>query len=148
VAPRTENTPGLLGALDQAGVSPVRFHADRVEIAGVPFAVKELKAVRESDARLLAHVHRENGEAATIIVATGSQQRRGELYRGIDDFIDGTHKQISRCRRFYRSGDGSFREFTAPFRYVWPAALDLAARITGTALEHRWAWWDRSTVHW
>src|SRR5271166_5283732 len=67
-----------------------------------------------------------------------------EDYIGIDDFIDRTHKQISRSRHFYRNPDGSFREFTAPFRYVWPAELDLMARIAGMTLEHRWAWWDRS----
>ena len=67
-----------------------------------------------------------------------------EDYIGIDDFIDRTHKQISRSRHFYRSDDDSFREFTAPFRYVWPAELDLMARIAGMTLEHRWAWWDRS----
>jgi SAM-dependent methyltransferase len=67
-----------------------------------------------------------------------------EDYVGIDDFIDRTHKQISRSRHFYRNPDGSFREFTAPFRYVWPAELDLMARIAGMTLEHRWAWWDRS----
>jgi SAM-dependent methyltransferase len=67
-----------------------------------------------------------------------------EDYIGIDDFIDRTHRQISRSRHFYRRDDGSFREFTAPFRYVWPAELDLMARIAGMTLEHRWAWWDRS----
>ena len=67
-----------------------------------------------------------------------------EDYIGIDDFIDRTHKQISRSRHFYRNDNGSFREFTAPFRYVWPAELDLMARIAGMTLEHRWAWWDRS----
>ncbi len=67
-----------------------------------------------------------------------------EDYIGIDDFIDRTHNQISRSRHFYRRRDGSFREFTAPFRYVWPAELDLMARIAGMTLEHRWAGWDRS----
>jgi len=67
-----------------------------------------------------------------------------EDYIGIDDFIDRTHKQISRSRHFNRRRDGSFSEFTAPFRYVWPAELDLMARIAGMTLEHRWAWWDRS----
>ncbi len=67
-----------------------------------------------------------------------------EDYIGIDDFIDRTHKQISRSRHFSRRDDGSFREFTAPFRYVWPSELDLMARIAGMMLEHRWAWWDRS----
>jgi SAM-dependent methyltransferase len=65
-------------------------------------------------------------------------------YIGIDDYIDRTHKQISRSRHFYRNPDGNFREFTAPFRYVWPSELDLMARIAGMTLEHRWAWWDRS----
>jgi SAM-dependent methyltransferase len=67
-----------------------------------------------------------------------------EDYIGVDDFIDRTHKQISRSRHFYRSPDGNFREFTAPFRYVWPAELDLMARIAGMTLEHRWASWNRS----
>lgn len=29
-----------------------------------------------------------------------------------------------------------------PFRYVWPAELDLMARIAGMALAHRWEDWD------
>jgi SAM-dependent methyltransferase len=67
-----------------------------------------------------------------------------EDYIGLDDFIDRTHKQISWSRHFNRRSDGSFSEFTAPFRYVWPAELDLMARIAGMTLEHRWGWWDRS----
>ena len=67
-----------------------------------------------------------------------------EDYIGIDDFIDRTHKQISRSRHFNRLPDGRFSEFTVPFRYVWPAELDLMARIAGMTLEHRWGWWDRS----
>ena len=31
-----------------------------------------------------------------------------------------------------------------PFRYVWPAELDLMAHIAGLALHERWADWDRS----
>jgi SAM-dependent methyltransferase len=67
-----------------------------------------------------------------------------EDYIGIDDFSDRKHRQISRSRHFIRLPDGNFSEFTAPFRYVWPAELDLMARIAGMTLEHRWAWWDRS----
>ena len=69
MVPRTANTQGLPEALEHAGVSPVRVAGDCIEIAHVPFAVKELKAVRESDARLLAHLHESDGGAATIIVA-------------------------------------------------------------------------------
>jgi SAM-dependent methyltransferase len=68
-----------------------------------------------------------------------------EDYIGIDDFIDRTHLQISRSRHLVRRRDGTFREFTAPFRYVWPAELDLMARIAGMTLEARWAGWDRSS---
>ena len=57
VAPRTANIQGLAEALDQAGISPVECNGDKVEIAGLSFAVNSLKAVRENDARLLAHQH-------------------------------------------------------------------------------------------
>ena len=33
---------------------------------------------------------------------------------------------------------------SVPFRYVWPAELDLMARIAGLTLLERWADWDRS----
>ncbi len=36
------------------------------------------------------------------------------------------------------------REFTTPFRYVWPSELDLMARLAGMVLRHRWAGWDRA----
>jgi SAM-dependent methyltransferase len=67
-----------------------------------------------------------------------------EDYIGIEDFIDRTHLQLSRSRHFTRRADGTFREGTAPFRYAWPAELDLMARIAGMNLEHRWAGWDRA----
>ena len=67
-----------------------------------------------------------------------------EDHVAVDDFIDRTHLQISHSRHFVRTGTDTFREFTAPFRYVWPSELDLMARIAGLRLEHRWAGWDRS----
>ena len=33
---------------------------------------------------------------------------------------------------------------SGPFRYVWPAELDLMARIAGLELTDRWAGWDRA----
>lgn len=33
---------------------------------------------------------------------------------------------------------------SGPFRYVWPAELDLMARIAGLTLRERWEDWDRS----
>ena len=77
------------------------------------------------------------GSAAVPFVVTKD-------YIGIDDFTDRTHNQISRSRHLYRRPDRTFQEFSAPFRYVWPAELDLMARIAGMTLQHRWADWDRS----
>ena len=40
--------------------------------------------------------------------------------------------------------DGRGVRSSAPFRYVWPAELDLMARIAGLVLVHRWADWSRA----
>jgi hypothetical protein len=39
--------------------------------------------------------------------------------------------------------DGSFGPSSIPFRYVWPAELDLMARIAGLTLRERWSGWNR-----
>ncbi|TFV63236.1 class I SAM-dependent methyltransferase [Geodermatophilus sp. DF01-2] len=39
--------------------------------------------------------------------------------------------------------DGQWRATSIPFRYVWPAELDLMARLAGMELEARWGGWDR-----
>ena len=38
--------------------------------------------------------------------------------------------------------DGQSRHGSIPFRYVWPAELDLMARIAGMHLVHRWEDWE------
>lgn len=40
--------------------------------------------------------------------------------------------------------DGTFSHVRIPFRYAWPAELDLMARLAGMELEHRWSDWHRS----
>ena len=40
--------------------------------------------------------------------------------------------------------DGQTETFSAPFRHVWPAELDLMARLAGMARRERWNDWDRS----
>lgn len=53
----------------------------------------------------------------------------------------------------YWIDNGAARSFSAPFRYVWPAELDLMARLAGMTLRERWAGWarepftDESTSH-
>ena len=52
-----------------------------------------------------------------------------------------------------RITDGRGEHTVFPGRYVWPAELDLMARLAGMALRERWGDWERkaftdeSTVH-
>jgi SAM-dependent methyltransferase len=43
----------------------------------------------------------------------------------------------------YWANDGKLEVFSAPYRYVWPAELDLMARIAGMKLRERWSGWNR-----
>jgi SAM-dependent methyltransferase len=40
--------------------------------------------------------------------------------------------------------DGALQRFSVPFRYAWPAELDLMARMAGMRLRERWDGWDRA----
>jgi len=39
--------------------------------------------------------------------------------------------------------DGAWERLSMPFRYVWPAELDLMARLAGMTLRERWSGWNR-----
>jgi hypothetical protein len=65
-----------------------------------------------------------------------------DRHLGIDEYDVATQQTWS---HHYSSADGeTYRRRSIPFRYVWPAELDLMARIAGLRLRHRWADWDRS----
>jgi SAM-dependent methyltransferase len=75
---------------------------------------------------------------------------RGETFRvfdvserhlGIDEYDVANQGLVS--HHYYRAADGSFEKFSGPFRYVWPAELDLMARIAGMTLRERWGGWKR-----
>jgi SAM-dependent methyltransferase len=51
---------------------------------------------------------------------------------------------VSHHVTYDESGGREARIGRSPHRYVWPAELDLMARIAGFALEDRYAGWDRS----
>ncbi len=40
--------------------------------------------------------------------------------------------------------EGQLRTFSSPHRYVWPAELDLMARLAGLTLRERWSDWSRA----
>jgi SAM-dependent methyltransferase len=65
-----------------------------------------------------------------------------DAHVGVDEYDVATQLMWS---HHYSSTDGqSYRRSSVPFRYVWPAELDLMARIAGLELRDRWADWDRS----
>jgi SAM-dependent methyltransferase len=60
---------------------------------------------------------------------------------GFDEYDVANQGLIS--HHYYRAEDGSFEKFSGPFRYVWPAELDLMARVAGMTLRERWGGWKR-----
>jgi hypothetical protein len=55
--------------------------------------------------------------------------------------IDTVTQRLS--NRHYEFEDGKVLSNPIELRYVWPAELDLMARLVGMRLEHRWADWRR-----
>jgi SAM-dependent methyltransferase len=60
---------------------------------------------------------------------------------GLDTIDVATQRGVSH-HYFVRAGEVS--RFTSPYRYAWPAELDLMAQIAGMTLSERWGDWDRS----
>jgi SAM-dependent methyltransferase len=64
-------------------------------------------------------------------------------YHGYDEYADAaSQRQWSHHVRLRE--DGTYRRVSMPFRYVWPAELDLMARIAGLRLSERWEDWVRT----
>jgi SAM-dependent methyltransferase len=71
------------------------------------------------------------GERANVSAATGDRW-------SIDEFDVAAQRQVS--HHFIATEQG-FRYKWIPFRYVWPAELDLMARLAGLRLRDRWGDW-------
>ncbi|GAB1512905.1 class I SAM-dependent DNA methyltransferase [Actinophytocola sp. KF-1] len=65
-------------------------------------------------------------------------------YVGFDQYDVVTQEFTSNHVTVSPDGTGRFRRI--PFRYAWPAEMDLMARIAGMRLKHRWAGWDRAPL--
>jgi SAM-dependent methyltransferase len=63
-----------------------------------------------------------------------------ETRLGFDEFDIVNQGLVS---HHYRTVDGTFEKRSIPFRYVWPAELDLMARLAGMTLRERWGGWKR-----
>ena len=59
---------------------------------------------------------------------------------GIDEYDVASQGLIS---HHYSRVDSKYELRSIPFRYVWPAELDLMARIAGMELRERWSGWQR-----
>jgi hypothetical protein len=98
-----------------------------------------------------ASIHLEPGGCFVVEVGVPELRRLppGERYVifhadadgwGIDEYDAGSQGLVSHHLR--RDGTG-LRHRAIPFRYVWPAELDLMARLAGMTLASRWADWHR-----
>ena len=59
---------------------------------------------------------------------------------GIDEYDVANQGVIS---HHLETVDGRLERFSAPFRYVWPAELDLMAQLAGMRPRERWSGWYR-----
>jgi SAM-dependent methyltransferase len=60
---------------------------------------------------------------------------------GFDEYDVASQGLVS---HHYFVQEGKFHVYSQPFRYAWPAELDLMARIAGLRLRERWADWHRA----
>jgi len=98
-----------------------------------------------------AAAHLDPGGTFVIEVAVPQLQRLppGETVRafhigttrlGFDEYDVLTQGEIS---HHYSVVEGELKVWSIPFRYVWPAELDLMARLAGMRLLERWSGWQR-----
>ena len=64
-----------------------------------------------------------------------------DTHVGVDEYDAATQRSAS---HHFSLVDGRWERISMPFRSVFPAELDLMARLAGLGLGERWADWDRS----
>jgi SAM-dependent methyltransferase len=98
-----------------------------------------------------AAAHLEPGGCFLIEVGVPQLQRLppGETFRvfnfsetrwGVDEYDVQNQGLVS---HHFTLRDGQIRRRSIPFRYVWPAELDLMAELAGMRLRDRWSGWRR-----
>ena len=63
-----------------------------------------------------------------------------EAHWGIDEYDVANQGLVS---HHFTRFDGRYELSSLPFRYVWPAELDLMAELAGMELRERWSGWQR-----
>jgi hypothetical protein len=64
-----------------------------------------------------------------------------ETHIGVDEYDVASQSFVS---HHVTTHGGTVTRASTPFRYAWPAELDLMARIAGMRLRGRWADWSRT----
>ena len=64
----------------------------------------------------------------------------GETHWGVDEYDVANQGLTS---HHFQLVDGRFELHSVPFRYTWPAELDLMAELAGMRLRERWSGWQR-----
>jgi SAM-dependent methyltransferase len=64
----------------------------------------------------------------------------GQTHWGVDEYDVASQRLTS---HHFELVDGRFERHSLPFRYVWPAELDLMAELAGMSLRERWSGWKR-----
>jgi SAM-dependent methyltransferase len=63
-----------------------------------------------------------------------------ETHWGVDEYDVATQRLVS---HHFELVEGRFELASIPFRYTWPAELDLMAQLAGMSLRERWSGWKR-----
>ena len=66
---------------------------------------------------------------------------RAPTHIGLEEYDLAAQLAVS---HHYWNIDGQLKTFSSPHRYLWPAELDLMARIAGFSLRERWSDWHRT----
>jgi SAM-dependent methyltransferase len=142
---------------DDIGISVGDFATTRVErtfsLAYLVFNTIQNLTTQDEQIACFENVaaHLEPGGCFVIEVGVPQLQRLppGETLRvfdvsaehlGFDEFDVASQQLVS---HHYFMVDGKLDAVSVPFRYVWPAELDLMARLAGLRLRERWSDWTR-----
>jgi SAM-dependent methyltransferase len=92
-----------------------------------------------------AAAHLDPGGCFVVEVGVPKAQRLSvfdvsETHVGVDEFDAETQHSVS---HHFSLIDGRWERISMPFRSVYPAELDLMARIAGMRLRERWSDWNR-----
>ena len=130
---------------------PRRQHDHEPDDAGGAGRVLPERRRASRAGRLLRHRGGRTGAAAAPARRDGSSpSTSAPTHLGFDEYDVARQGLVS--HHYWITGD-KVEVFSPPFRYVWPAELDLMARLAGMTLRERWGGWQRepftseSTMH-